>query len=331
MNDSILLEDSLTLQINSLYDHAIITLLENTSWGTQGLIYKMNNLEKEIKELSDPYFASLMLGEQKIAVCVFNKKKIRVNGSINKGFYLCLLAVLEEYQGKGYGKLLVHNATKYMLNMEKNAVIYAYVEEENKRSYQLFKAVGYNIIGHFQTSILSCFRPRNNRHVSILSLEEKSLLLPMLEKQYADHALFDYDMSLTEPYYVYRENDRIVAGVQVKSLSWDLISLPHFPFYKRILAIRSYNFLKIGSVIIDKRYRKQFLALLKAIMSHYNTTICVFYANSESKLQRQISSYMKHGILRFIKAQAVVFATPANIKTETFQAEPLYISNADSI
>lgn len=343
MNMTIDIGDSYHLSMGADCLPRFINILQNTVWGSQGILYIMNDLELEMSTFTEPIFVTLFFHEEPLAICLFNRKLARVKGEVIPCYYLCLLTVLEHARGKGLGRLMVEEATRIILNHEEDALVYAYVEEENEYSYRLFKSAGFHRLGGFIVAIHNRFTPKRSPYVNELTLQEKPVVFSMIEAEYQDHDLFDLDLSLDKHCFIYRREGEIVAGLQAKPMSWRLVSLPGIQGYllsvvfprisllKKRLDPDAYRFIKIGDVLLKKGFEKEFKALLSDVMARYNVSTCMFYASSSSEPQQRIAKVMHSGLLSSIDAKAVVFAKSFALDHGTSPLDALYISNADAV
>ena len=129
-----------------------ISLLGNKDDILDALIYlgsslfdQSVNTRKKQEELSVKYskYANVLvlsLNNQIIGLCVYYD-----NDPDGNSAYISMLVVDKRYQGKGYGKVLLHEAHKRCTNKQMER-IFLTVSKDNRRAIELYDSMGYSTV-----------------------------------------------------------------------------------------------------------------------------------------------------------------------------------------
>lgn len=225
-------------------------------------------------------------------------------------------------------------------------IMYAFVESMNERSKNLVHQAGYEYIRSFLTVAFSRFSPKADNRVSKLSEEKKSTMKNLLLEYYRGYSFFSSDYSFSGSYYVLREGEEIVAGVNaIPSLykifdipgvwGWVIMNvLPRLPYFKRLFYPDEFRYLVFDSIYC-KPGREKLLANLfetACAIEGFNTGIT--WLDDRSDLYDKIRTEVKMGALnRMLNAKpGLVYARFINLnelEKEPFYNAPAYVSGFD--
>jgi RimJ/RimL family protein N-acetyltransferase len=330
------------------YSKEFLNILDTTVWGTSGTLYAMHDLKHEFDKYRRPHYITLEKANKPVAVCLMNEKSITFQNRKYPAYYLSVLSVIPEERNKGYASLLVAKATGFFRGLlPEKGLIYAYVEKENERSHKTFRKSGYVDIGTFTAPVYSCLNPRKKAAVDKIKAEDAATVIDHLRNLYKFHAFLDLESSFDAgSYYVEKENDTIVTGMQAKRFRWSFLELPgldgkiilklfpHLPVVRNLFNPRNYEFLKIGNIYFKEGYESRIPVMIEALLAKENLKVCMAYTNTRSIQNMAIAAKVKHGLLSSVDAEANVYSHFKGFSEEEsalFQKEPLHISLSDSV
>lgn len=304
-------EGNIVIRRSSTCDPPFIALLERTVWGTKEVLYTKHGMAKELGRIRHPYFLTLTENGELVAVAVRSRKATRVGENVYKAFSLDSLAVDAPKMGRGYGKLLTAQSRLHFLKeVGEPGMLYGYIEASNVRSRQLNEKVGFQPIGLFQAVIFSRLRPKDDARVRRLKETERETLVQLLNSQYADHALLDFEESVkVGDYYVVERLGEIVAGVQAERLHRTMKRLPgtrglilvkvlpYIPILRRLFTAGSYQFLRLGNLYAKKGHEAKVFTLIEALLARQRLSSAMAFMDKRSSVYRRIAAAGKFGLL----------------------------------
>ena len=305
-------------------EDSFVEIVENATWGSSGVIYKMNDLRKEFEKFEKLRYVHLEVEGELVAVCALNQKVFTHGNESIDAFYLFVLAVVPAHMNKGYASLIVSEVTKQLHSIHEKVLVYAYVEDDNEASKRVFLKTGYNHLTHFLAPSNVNISPKSNPYVSKLTQEDKAQVIKLLKQQYERHSFVDVEASFDDSqYYVYKENGTISAGLQLKILNWTFIGLvglegflmmkvvPYIPVLKKVFNAKKHYFLKIGNIFIADE--QKFSALLGAVMKDSDLQTSIAYANPASVVDVKILNAMKRGLLSSSDTKVLLYYQAKNV------------------
>jgi GNAT superfamily N-acetyltransferase len=339
----------LAIQVRRTCTPDMVSFLEETVWGTRGVLYTKHNLAATLEGLPAPRYFSLTEGGRLVAVGVCLQKIVRAGQGEYVAIYPAALAVDEARRSQGYGKLMVEAARPYLLEvLGPTGLFYGFVESGNIRSLGLFSQVSTHTLGLFHTQIFSRFFPQDDRRVGPARESERQGLLAGLHDCYADHALLDFaDSFHLDQYFVLREGGEVVAGVQAEAWEWSLLSLPgpwgfllvrmlpRVPFLKRWFNAKELRFLKLGNLYARPGREAELFSLMEALLARHRVHFAMAYFDRRSPVYQAIEGagdfgYLSHSLVFSAQVMAE-FVGLGEEETADFLHRPLFISPLDAI
>jgi hypothetical protein len=321
------------ITVDSNYDQKFLDFAENILYGTNGVIYKSNHVDAEFKKFKNPLFVSLKVNDELIGIRAINHKQIHQNNFTYDIFYKSILGILPEKMNKGYGTLILNKLTEYIYANYDKVILFAHVEEANKRSGRAVQKADYSYMATFLAVTHICLVPKLNKNVFKLDNEDESKILTLLNNQYCNHSFVGInDTFNAETYYVFKENNEIKAGLQVKELSWSFLKfpglygfimmkiVPKIPGLKKIFNPKKHSYLDIGNIYIADS--KCFSKLLDTVLYRYNLNTSMAYLNPNSNVDSKIIKEMKKGILSAVASKLNMLYKAKNISLNEIQVTP---------
>lgn len=106
--------DSLSLSVSAEVDERAVALLQQTTYGTEGVRYRQTGQEVRIHKLHNPYFFHLYQQQELIGLYCLDQRPVGFPAASVLGYYGRYLTVRADVQGKGYGQLLKTSAVDYI-------------------------------------------------------------------------------------------------------------------------------------------------------------------------------------------------------------------------
>jgi GNAT superfamily N-acetyltransferase len=309
----------------------------------------MHGVAQSLNRLAEPHFLSLKEHDELVAAAVRSRKMVRVGENVYNAFHLALLAVDARKIGHGYGKLMVEQSRRHFLKeVGTRGLLYGYIEAGNTRSLALNQRLGYQPIGLSHTVMFSRLRPQDDARVGRLAATERQGLIQLLNEQYADHGLLDFEQSVQgEAYFVLRQGGEIIAGVQAEQLHRTiqrlpgasgrmmLAVLPRLPILRRLFAAKDCHLLRLGNVYARMGQEAALFTLIEALLAREHLHAGVAFVDKRSSVHRRIAAAGKFGLLNAVLGATLHVIADFNAVPEEEIAElrrrPLCISPIDVI
>jgi len=292
--------------------------LERIRWGTDGAIYRLCDYEKTLYHVPGARFLAIRKQGQLVALRLLVEKHIPWQGKPLQAFYHGLFSVAPEEQRKGYGRMLAQGTLDYIrTRSEPRSVTYAFIEAGNHRSLRISESLGYQAIGTFHALWFSRLHPKTSSRLSPLAKNDTPELINGLHRQYQDHALPDFSVSLQRnSCRILRDDGKIMAGLQAEPQHWVFESLggtggflavkvlPYVPVLGNLFNPRDFRFLKIGNLFFAPGRAEAASELLEATLAGSGRKVALLFIDKKSPIYREWLS--KSGGLGILNALAEV-------------------------
>ena len=357
-------------------DHAtedIKDLLDKTILGHEGgLRYSLQNTSVRIDAYKDKIRFVTLLRNNKIMGTIgacFRQTRLKENTYATS--HLRYLSVHASYQSEKNRKersegidkrnireesfkqrLLEYFRKPYLLELpgvdeSDKHIMYAYVESRNERSKNLIHQAGYEYIRSFLTVAFSRFFPKADSRVVKLKEEEKPVMEKLLSDFYRDYSFYTSEFSFYgDKYYVIKENDEIIAGVNAIPTMYKVVNvpgiwgwvmmkiLPYMPYYRRLFHPEEFRYLVFGAIYCKEGREEMLSPLFESIcaIEGYNTGLT--WLDDRGELFDTLRSKISLGALnRMLNAKpGLVYARFVNFtetEKEGFYDSPAYIAGFD--
>ena len=348
------------IKVSESPSEEIVQLLENTIWGMEGgTRYRHCDTRRKIKLLESPYFLSIELGNRPVGTGNFCKRYFLTQGKGIATFYIRYFSIFNGFRRttkkvnpnkKGSSKIKAamqdifsHGAFD---NPDKKALFYAYVELENERSKTMTEGFGFEAARKFSTLVFSRFRPKNTTSVGIATTAEQTEIRKHLETFYSKHTCYEqHPLFKTGEYFVFRENGKIVAGLQATPTHWEIKEIdglsgkvtmllaPITPI-RKIFNPKNYRFLGIEQSFYLPGYEAKLEPLLSSACAQLNYNTAMLWADRHSDLYNALRTNVDFGLLdklnKEVPADLIVkFTSYTEVEKKPFFENPAYISAFD--
>ncbi|OUJ73645.1 GNAT family N-acetyltransferase [Hymenobacter crusticola] len=308
-------KQQLSITVSPTASSAAVTLLQNTTYGTNGPKYSHTGQQKKVNHITGPYFFELRVGEEVVGMYCLSERVVQMPVGKVTGFYGRYLAIAPAHSGKGYGSLLKTEAVRYIERTTPAPhVFYSYIEEANARSMQISVKEGFTSLAQLEALVFGRLYPKQDPRVERLPINDRNALLALLTTAYQSYSFVQFNhVYAGQNYFVLRENGEIIAGVQANPVVWRIVDmpgisgkimlnmLPHLPILKRIINPKEYAFAALEAVYTKPGREQELFPLLESVLAHFQITSALLLLDVNAPLRQLLKSSGKLGILNSLK------------------------------
>ena len=311
-------------------------LLAKTILGTPGKFrYRHTSFNTKLPFLGQTYFLVLTKSGRLLGCIAFNKRDTHHGQKTVPSWYIRYFSIRAPLRAKSH-RLRKKEKHKHVKSERNNLLkmtvqqffddpsrldeelgdssegqpIYAYVEKENKRSWDFTEIVGFETIGRIHTTLFNRFNPKKNPHVHSIREEEKKLVLSNLREFYQDHAFYtEQNIFFGENYLVWKEEDEIMAGCQANPEVWKILENPgwlnklffkvliRFPLLSRRFDPGFLKFLAIEGIWYRDGCESCLLNLFESACAYHGLYLAMIWLDSRSPVYSTSRKLRNLGIL----------------------------------
>ena len=338
-------QGDVSISVGQTFDDEIINLLKRTIYGTRGPKYQHTGQEVKLANLKKPIFFTLKNKEKIIGFYCFCEREVMIGAENYLGYYGRYLTVDKEFQGNNYGTLLKKVAVDYVeTNAVSPSIFYSYIEENNTRSLNISKTLGFQSISTLETIIFSRLYPQKKVNISHLNSTELPTILAELESQNSITILRTFEnINYQDNYFVIKDKGALVAGLQANPVRWKIkemegISgkillkiLPYIPILKRLINPEKYDFLAVEGIFVAKGCEEYLYDLLEGILNQFDITSALIQLDSKSPFLKLFKEKGDLGLLNAMKkdVKTHVMIKAINCEELIIKEGEVYVSSFD--
>lgn len=370
---SVIVHKGLEVKISDQANEGIMEILNRAVQGSEGgLRFQLKNIASRIAAYKDQIRFVSLYKKNKITGTVGSCFRITGQGNLRyPSSYLRYLAFHSVYQSditwKKRSRDIIrpekddnfkqktleifskpHLLDYKEVNENDKHLMYAFLESMNERSKNLVTQAGYEYIRSFLTVAFSRFSPKPDKRVSrISSQEEKDKMETLLLNYYKDHSFFSPEYAFYgDKYYVLREGDEVVAGVNAIPSSYRIYDMPDIwgwiimkvlpkaPYFKRLFHPEEFRHIVFDAVYCKKGKEVLLASLFESVCYTEGYYTGLTWLDDRSELFDRLRSGVRMGALnRIMNAKpGLVYARFINFtekEKEYFYDAPAYISGFD--
>ena len=273
---------------------SVIELLKNTLIGTNGSLYQLLDTEHKIHSLHQSHFLYLERNNKAIGNFTICERPISLSQKIQASLYIRYFAFDAIFQGANQEKAVNRTASGFEnylqalfetsnfdpVNPEKEKSIYwAFIDPQNSRSFQMNKRFGFQTIGKFKTTAFSRVNPKKIEGVQRIKESEKVEVLGLIQSFYKHFDFFsDVHLFDNEDFFVLKDGEEIVAGIQANPVNWKIKNLPgatgkflvnyahKIPRLKKLINPANHQFLATEGLFWKPGYENKISELLEGVL-----------------------------------------------------------------
>lgn len=307
--------------------------LKNYTLGTPGgMRYRLLNILHKLDRLRDVYFLVLKRSGSVIGCIGLLKRTHRLNGREHDWYYIryfsidfpMMPATGEKYRSRQARRpnLIVSLTDRYFsrphLLAEQPAeehddafnLLMGTIEEANYRSLNLGERLGLEPVRKFRNFAFTRFRPRSRSQVEIIREEDKAKVRNLLQEFYREHTLYhEENLFLNDHFFVYRQQGKIVAGLQANPVKWEIVKLPgindfvlhsilpYVPGFRKLFRRDGFFFTGIEYVFYLPGHVRCIQSLIETALNHHRMNLAMIWMDTEDPLLNPLEAALSGGTL----------------------------------
>lgn len=336
---------SLSLSASAYPDKQAARLLQQTTYGTEGVRYRQTGQETKLNQLHKPTFFHLYQQHELIGLYCLDQRPLDFPGASVAGYYGRYLAVRDDEQGKGYGQLLKTTAVEYIgQHGSSPRLFYSYIEARNTRSMAASLRENFKSIAQLKTFMFRRFSPKRDARFNQASLPDPGKVLKLIQRQYANYGFQHFlNIDYQNHYFTLEENGRILVGVQANPIVWKLIHIPgklgpliryvapFVPGLRRFFNPSRQSFVTLEGVYIEEGRTELLPLLLESVLAHFKVHTAMWQIDEKDPFIQLLNSQLmgllsqfQPGITTHVMVKAV--GLPPTID---LGRNPVYVSSFD--
>jgi len=295
----------------------ILELLNATTLGTNGAMYRHLDTSQRILEADDPLYLSVERNEKVLGNVTFCRR-----GNFWYIRYFAFGSMMQAGTNKkkdSSGNSLIKKELRNFFdevfkgNFSELPVqsMYAYIEPKNERSKWMSEYFGFKIIGQLATQSFSRNSPKKSDRLVLLN--DRKEIHPIVEKEFGDQTYYYPVHSEKPPFYVLKdEKNEILAFAHITTVHWEIKRLPgkfgkaltklipFIPLLNKIIKPKNHVFLVPDLVYVKDHDPKLLEELFGGILFAENKNLILWWIDSKDSLYLTVKNKIKWGLLHKI-------------------------------
>ncbi|MCK8495527.1 MULTISPECIES: GNAT family N-acetyltransferase [Spirosoma] len=294
----------LTLLVSAHADEQAIALLQQTTYGTEGIRYQQTGQEAKLNRLNNPFFFHLYQHQTLIGLYCLDQRAVGFPDASISGYYGRYLAVHQNVQGRGYGQLLKTTAVNYVnQHVSTPHLFYSYIESRNTRSMAASIKENFTSIARLKTFMFRRFSPHKDTRFIQASLTDSSRNLQLVQRQYTDYGFQNFlNINYKNNYFALEEDGHLLVGVQANLIIWKLVHIPgkfgsfiHYvapflPGLRRFFNPARQSFVALEGVYIAEGQTQLLPVLLESVLAHFDVYTAMWQIDEKDPLINLLNS-----------------------------------------
>jgi hypothetical protein len=287
----------------------IISLLEQTTLGTNGARYRHLDTRNRILEADNPLFLSIERNNKILGNVTFCRR-----GST---WYIRYFAFQQNLQSNNRKK----ETDKSNSNLKSQLrlffdeqfqsdvdTMYAYIDPKNDRSKWMSQNFGFHKIATLSTQSFSRIYPKKSARIE--KTEDWHEVEPKVIENYGNHCHFFMAHASKPPFYVLKgEKGEIIACARVTKVRWEIVRLPgkfgrlftkaipFIPFLNRLITPKNHTFLVPEIVCVNQNNPELLDELFSAILFEEKLNLMLWWMDVTDPLYLSVKNKVQWGLL----------------------------------
>jgi hypothetical protein len=208
--------------------------------------------------------------------------------------------------------------------------------------------MGLETVGTMAGFSFSRLHPGRSGRVQRVEDHEKETILSQIREYYKDYTLFFSDSIFkNNDYYMIKEEARMVAGVQIYPVQWDILDfgnkmanramhfLTRIPWVRKRISRDKISFLAMDAIYCEPGYEKELYELMEGVLERTGNYIGMLMMDLKSDLYGIFRDHRKLGLVNKIMGTyyadiRVRFIHMPEEVREHFFNSPIYIPTYDN-
>jgi hypothetical protein len=325
----------------------IITLLEQTTLGTNGAQYRHLDTRKRILEADNPLFLSVERNERVLGNLTFCRR--------GTTWYIRYFAFASTVQSGKSGKKVIGGNSIYKKEIAVffNEVLttqtfgkvnrmYAYIEPRNERSMWMGEQFGFEKVATLATQSFSRYSPKSSSRIQ--KLENWEDVAPVVRSTYSSHNFYHENHIQKGPFYTLRNHSgEILALAATTHVTWEIVRLPgkygkvltkiipFIPLLNRIIRPENHSFLVMDAVCLPSQNPNDLEELFAGILHAENKNLILWWIDEKDSLYNEVKTKLKWGLLHTLVGVNPVDVMERHSKHASHEDRPVFVSAFDLV
>ena len=334
-----------------------------------GLTFINTNFHLKLNHLGEPYFLTLKKAGRLLGtICLVHRPLYHENSVISTWYlrYFHVKAPLRATSGRqrnlrrdspAANRIIFGSVEKYFTNPEillpeekqnMQSLLFGFIVKNNLRSSKWADQVGIFPYKSLKLFIFTRLNPKDDERVQKITTDAIPGMKEKLGEFYKDYSLYtDQNLFYDNNYYIIRERDEIVAGMQANPEEWNIIDrpgisgfishkiLPRIPQLSKILNLKEFRFAGIEGIYFKTGYEHLLSSLLETVCYRYRIHFAFCYTDLHSPLMATLRQHVRKGLVsRFIHPEIadirIKFYNWNEEDEKRLVEKPCYVSCFDS-
>jgi hypothetical protein len=226
-------------------------------------------------------------------------------------------------------------------------MFYAYLEKKNFQSSKLVTNLGFEPVRDTSTYGFSRFFPKQDpRVVRVTKEDHKKNVLDLLVNFYQDHCMVNFtSIHNHDNYFVVKENDEIIAGVQAVPSKWVVQKMegwsgkfimkvvPKIPLINQLFNPEDFNFVGFEGIYFKKGREADLILLFEHVLAVLNLKSGLFWqdVNCPYNLKDQRLGLINKFVAGTGSSLMISFNKLSEEDQQLIRSRPAYISCFDFV
>ena len=329
-------------EFNDVITSELVQLLEQTTLGTNGAMYRHLDVPERIYQTDAPLSFSLRRNEYLLANITFCKRDF--------GLYLRYFAFDKRFQSAGKARQTMH---KSALKQEIEGVFqrvtsenpgsldmcYAYIDARNARSKWMSEQFGFQTKAKLASQSFSRRYPKKSGRISKEIPTDEHLSL--IKSNYGHYtAYFDHYLKQGEVHCLRSSDGTLMTLAKFTNVTWEISrlpgswggifvkALPFIPVLRKMVQVKKHQFLVPEAVCVAGKDPKLLTEFLEGVLHMEERHTMLWWMDERDELYVQVKEQVNWGILHQILGVAPVDVV---IRGDFNPKEPMFIAAFDMI
>jgi len=228
------------------------------------------------------------------------------------------------------------------------SLLFGFIAENNLRSSKWANEVGVFPYGDLKLFIFSRLNPRDDKRVKKITTDAIPEMREKLQEYYKDYSLYtEQNIFFGNNYYIIREGEEIVAGMQANLEEWNIIYkpgisgfivhkiLPRIPGLSKMFNLKQFRFIATEGIYCKPGYEHLLSSLLESVCSRQGIHFAFCFTDLNSPVMTKLKHHVRKGFVsRFTHPETadirIKFYNWDKEEEQKLKAKPCYISCFDS-
>jgi RimJ/RimL family protein N-acetyltransferase len=276
----------------------MVAWLEEVLWGTRGLRYRLRDVEVMLQAVPDVSWVVLEHRGEPVASIGMVVRPRTWNRQLVDTAYLTLFVVPADQQRRGFGRALLRETRRFVLEHMPRCLIFGLVEADNIASLKASASAGFERVSRVDMVNLARTAPRGSTRAERLAAEFLPEFLTQVKATYGRHQLYDGAASiLPGQCWTLTEGGRMVAGLQAEPRrtqfvdlgygGWLKRALPWLPVLRTLVDPEDYRFLWLQHIWFADGHAAEAFELLEAVLHATDHRLAVVQWDRSSPVYRR--------------------------------------------